>query len=222
VRVRVRGVVLAGLVFAFAGALRAQAATVGKTDAKVSFAFERPGLPVPKFTLVVDESGNGTYQAEDGAVPVDREFSLAGATIAKIFALVRSVQLTPEVCVGKAKNVADTGTKTLTFVAVGATSNCSYNYSESKEVQQLTAIFEGVAETMDEGRKLDQLHRYDRLGLDAEMIAFANEVSSGRALEMGTIAPCLRAIAEDPDVIERVRVRAVKLLALFRVDSASR
>ncbi len=65
---------------------------------------------------------------------------------------------------------------------------------------------------MDEGRRLEFLHRYDRLGLDAEMISLANEVQAGRAMELGTIAPTLDAIADDTAVMQRVRLRAEKLL----------
>ncbi len=65
---------------------------------------------------------------------------------------------------------------------------------------------------MDEGRKLEFLHRYDRLGLDAEMISFGQELTAGRALELGSISPTLAAIADDTAVIQRVRLRAQKML----------
>jgi hypothetical protein len=183
-------------------------------SAQVTFAFEHSGLPVPMFTLALGEDGAGTYKAEEGTEDFDRSFTVTAATAAKIFTLVRHVSLKPEVCASKAKNIADTGTKTLSYVAGATSANCTYNYSENKDVQQLTALFQGIAETMDEGRTLERLHRYDRLGLDAEMSSFADEVSAGRALELGTIAPCLRAIADDPQVIQRVRTRAAKFLAL--------
>jgi enoyl-CoA hydratase/carnithine racemase len=76
--------------------------------------------------------------------------------------------------------------------------------------------FLGIAYTMDEGRRLEFLHRYDRLGLDAEMILLAQEVDAGRALELGTIAPTLAAIADDEAVIQRVRTRAAKMLEQTR------
>jgi hypothetical protein len=89
---------------------------------------------------------------------------------------------------------------------------CVYNYSENKIVQSLTDIFLGIASTLDEGRKLEFLHRYDRLGLDAEINSFADEVKEGRAIELGTISPTLAAIADDTAVIQRVRLRAAKML----------
>jgi hypothetical protein len=70
----------------------------------------------------------------------------------------------------------------------------------------------GIAYTLDEGRRLEFLHRYDRLGLDAEMITLSQEVDAGRALELGTIAPTLAAIADDTAVLQRVRLRATRML----------
>jgi len=81
-------------------------------------------------------------------------------------------------------------------------------------VEALTQAFEGIAETMDMGRQLDYLHRYDRLGLDAAIRSLAEEVSAGRALEVGTIAPTLKSISEDAMVIQRVRAKADSLLTL--------
>jgi hypothetical protein len=188
----------------------------------VNFTFERVGLPVPKFSMELDKSGRGNYTADEGPPPDAHFFTISAKTAVKVFSLLADVRLSQEVCASKAKNVADTGAKTLTYSEDKTMTSCAYNHSENKDVQQLTAIFQGIAETMDEGRTLERLHRYDRLGLDAEMIAFSDEVSSGRALELGTIAPCLRSIADDVEVIQRVRTRAEKLLAMVPAEAASR
>jgi hypothetical protein len=100
-------------------------------------------------------------------------------------------------------------------------SSCTYDYTENKDVETLTGIFQGIAETLDEGRKLDYLHRYDRLGLDAEMESFSREVANGHAIELQTIADTLRSIADDPEVMQRVRTRANALLTLVPARTRS-
>src|SRR5205823_7571283 len=105
----------------------------------------------------------------------------------------------------KAKNIADTGKKTLTYTGPDGSGSCTYNYSENKTIDMLTNTFLAIAYTLDEGRRLEFLHRYDRLGLDAEMSLLLQEVGAGRALELGTIAPALAAIVDDTAVIQRVR-----------------
>jgi hypothetical protein len=220
-----RGATLAGVMLLTHGngkRLHAQTAPAARTDAGITFAFERAGLPVPKYSLSVNENGTGMYKATDGSANIESGFTITSGTATKVFALLRDVRLAPAVCDSKAKNIADTGTKTLTYVAGESSATCSYNFSENKYIEQLTAIFEGIAETLDEGRELERLHRFDRLGLDAEMISFSEEVAANRALEVATIGDTLRSIADDPQVIQRVRTRAEKLLAMAPVKAASR
>ena len=197
-----------------------------QTAAEVSFAFQRAGLQVPRFTLAVDQNGRGTYKgdqaepvvrgvlAQPATVAFEQKFELSSQTTRRIFALADELDHFNIACASKAKNVADTGTKTLTYIAPGTMLSCTYNYTENKGVNELTDLFLAIAETMDEGRTLDHLHRYDRLGLDAAMSYLTQEVSAGRALELGTIATTLRSIADDAEVIERVRMRARALLTL--------
>jgi len=203
-----------------------QAQRSSETAADVTFAFERAGQQVPRFILTVDQSGRGTYKgdqtepvvrgvlAQPATVAFEQRYELSSQTTRRIFALADELDHFNIACASKAKNVADTGTKTLTYIAPGTMLSCTYNYSENKGVNALSDLFMAIAETMDEGRALDHLHRYDRLGLDAAMSFLSKEVSDGHALELGTIATTLRSIADDAEVIERVRMRARALLTL--------
>jgi hypothetical protein len=196
-----------------------------KSAAEVSFQFDRKGLPVPQFTLRIREDGTGRYEADQGEIPatpnsmrgqaaqhIDRPINLTSATVTKIFKGARSLNHFNIECASKLKNIADTGKKTLTYTGADGSGSCIYNYSEIKPVDTLTNEFLAIAYTIDEGRRLDFLHRYDRLGLDAEMITFGQEYDAGRALELGTITPTLAAIAGDNALIQRVRLKAQKML----------
>jgi hypothetical protein len=192
---------------------------------EVSFQFDRTGLSVPRFTLRLREDGTGSYQADQAEIAatatsmrgqaaqhIDRPIKLTSGTVAKIFKEARAADHFNIECASKLKNIADTGKKTLTSTGAGGSGSCTYNYSENKSVDMLTSTFLAIAYTLDEGRKLEFLHRYDRLGLDAEMISFSQELEAGRALELGTISPALAAIVDDTAVIQRVRLRAQKML----------
>lgn len=200
-------------------------AASAKTQAEVSFQFDRTGLPVPHFILRLPDDGSGRYQADQAEIPatetsmrgqaaqhIDRPINLSKATVAKIFKAARALNHFNIECETKVKNIADTGKKTLSYTGADGSGSCTYNYSENKTVGVLTDTFLGIAYTIDEGRRLEFLHRYDRLGLDAEMISFEQELEAGRALELGTISPTLAAIADDTAVIQRVRLRAQKML----------
>ncbi len=213
---------------------RPAAAPGSGTKPQVVFAFERQGLAVPKYRFTIHSDGSAVYEGDalpvaiDGAVaagpaqPFRSEVDITPATADRIFALGRKLDRFNIACASRAKNIADTGTKTLSYTAPDGSGSCTYNYSENKDVQALTDIFLGMAETMNEGRELDFLRRYDRLGLDDAMTFLAQEVSAGRALEVGTIAASLRSIADDADVMQRVRARARTLLALVPAESEAR
>ena len=230
---RVAAGIAVSMLFASSSLLLAQDPPRATTTAhpQVSFSLERKGLPVPTYQFIVNQDVTGVYQgqeiAQSGGHGVSTEMTpqsfhramtLSTATTARIFSLARQLKHFNVTCAAKAKNIADTGTKTLTYSGPDGSGSCTYNYSENKDVQALTDIFQGIAETMDEGRELDRLHRYDRLGLDAAMSFLTQEVSAGRALEVGTIAASLRAITADPDVMERVRTRASALLSRSPAD----
>jgi hypothetical protein len=197
----------------------------GKPQAEVSFHFERIGLPVPKFTLTVKEDGTGRYEADQAEIPatlnsmrgqaaqhIDRSIVLTSGTVAKLFKDARMLNYFNLDCASKAKNIADTGKKTLSYSGPDGSGSCTYNYSENKTVETLTDRFQAIAYTMDEGRRFEFLHKYDRLGLDAEMISFSQEADAGRALELETIAPVLASLADDGALIQRVRLKARKML----------
>jgi hypothetical protein len=228
------GAVLIGCnAFAFAAQTGAPAADPSATKhAEVSFQFDRTGLPVPRFTLRIREDGTGSYQADQAETPatansmrgqaaqhIDRPINLTRGTVAKVFKAARAANYFNVECASKAKNIADTGKKTLTYTGADGSGSCTYNYSENKTIDTLTSTFQGISSTMDEGRRLEFLHKYDRLGLDAEMISLTEEAEAGRALELGTIAPTLAAIADDTAVIQRVRLRAQKMLEQIAAEN---
>ena len=195
--------------------------------AEVSFQFERVGLSVPKFSIIVYDDGTGSYKGETAAVssgrygasvqptagpPINRTIKLSPATTDSIFKTARGLDFFNIPCASKAKNIADTGKKTLTYSGSDGHGSCLFNYSENKGVAQLAEMFQAIAFTMDEGRKLDFMHRFDRLGLYSEIDALKREVEAKRALELGNISQSLLSIAQDEALMEKVRERAVALL----------
>ena len=120
----------------------------------------------------------------------------------------------PKGCETGSKKLAQTGKKTLTVRLAGKISTCSFNYSDDKRMQEAVNAFSGIDVTVEEAPRLAHLRRFDRLGLDAEIGSFLDAVKSGRAIELGNLAPMLRTLAGDGDLMERVRNRATDLLAM--------
>ena len=212
--------------FAFAApSTTPEAVSSAVKPAEVSFQFERMGVPVPRYTLRVNEDGTGSYEADEVQSPadkdsvqysspkhIDRTLKLTAPTVTKIFNAARDLGHFDLTCETKSKHIANTGVKTLSYRGADGAGSCTYNYSDNREVNALTDTFLFIAYTLDEGRRLEFLHRYDRLGLDEEMNGLVQAVKAGHALELDTIAPVLTAIAGDGAVMLRVRSQAARLL----------
>ncbi len=199
------------------------------TPESVTFTLDRHGLPVPSFDLKVNSDGSAIYHvfyppevpkfspyaATQAALPpteVTLHTMLTPATTARLFDQVRGTGGFRNGCASKAKNIADTGAKTLTYLSPAGKAECTFNYTEDKTIQALNNTFQSIALTLDEGRRLEEKHRFDRLALDPESYYLVKMVKEGRASELLTIAPILQSLVDDPQVLERVRSRAAKLL----------
>lgn len=185
-------------------------------------------MSVPEFNFVLDEDGSGIYSAKVMQLSQSRfsalngqpgqttafstRFTLPPQKTAKIFDAVRDAGYLAKDCASKAKNIADTGAKTLTYDGPSGTGRCVYNYTTEKYVVALTTIFEGMSLTFESGRRLAHDQRYDRLGLDQEMNALVEALKDGRADAPELIAPELRSLVEDEQVMQRVRRNATILL----------
>lgn len=186
------------------------------TADEVAFERDWPAQLVPYFRVVVRGDGSGTVamsresSSEAGGATAIR---VSIATRDKLFA-VEPVIAGPKGCETGPKKLAQTGKKTVTLRRDGKVLTCTFNYSDDKRMQEAVSDFGAIELTLEEGPKLAHLHRYDRLGLDAEVNAFLEAVKSGRAIELGNISDVLRTLAGDGDVMERVRNRATDLLAM--------
>lgn len=108
--------------------------------------------------------------------------------------------------------VASTGKKTLTYADRDRHFETSYDYSENNAIQEATNIFEGISHTIEHGRKLQFLRRFDKLGLEDELKSMENEVANHSLAELQIIAPTLENIANDPAILNIARQRAKRLL----------
>jgi hypothetical protein len=89
-----------------------------------------------------------------------------------------------------------------------------YNYSSLEAIQQLTALFQNVAGTLDYGRRLAYYHRYQKLALDEELKRMVGEARNNQLSEIQGVAPVLQEIVEDTSVMNLVRARAKELLEM--------
>ena len=208
------GFVLLLWMFSAVGVGRAQVPLT--TADEISFERDWPAQTTPFYRVVVrvDASGSVTMSREvaaDGSGVT--AIHVSSETRDKLFA-VEPVLAGSKGCETGSKKLAQTGKKTLTMRREGKVLTCTFNYSDDKRMQEAVNDFAAIEVTMEEGPKLTHLRRFDRLGLDAEVGSFLDAVKGGRAIELGNIAPVLRTLAGDGELMERVRNRATDLLAM--------
>ena len=209
-----------GLALALCVAAQAQA------PATVTFHFEDPRMQPAKYTITLHEDGTGHFHAEGGstspddtaALPSegqDRPIQATADTVAHIFAVARAKKFFNIACENGDAHVAFTGKKELGYQGADGHGGCFYNYSKDPKIDWLTTEMQGIAATLEEGRRLEIEHEHGRLSLDAELETLENMAQNGQALELGNIAPTLLAIVKDDAVLQRAQKRARHLLAII-------
>ncbi|MFL6429774.1 MAG: hypothetical protein ACJ71S_16125 [Acidobacteriaceae bacterium] len=200
-------------------------ASQAQPPATVTFHFENPQLQPGKYTITLHEDGNGRFQAEAGpnapddtaALPSegqDRPIQAIAPTIQHIFAIARAKKFFNIACESADVHTAFTGKKELGYQGADGHGGCSYNYSKDPKIEWLTTEMEGIAATLEEGRRLEIEHEHGRLSLDAELETLETMAQNGQALELQNIAQTLLAIVKDEAVLQRAQKRARHLLAI--------
>lgn len=201
----------------------------------VTFTVDFPGANPSHYVITVDHDAHGTYssngqmsagsssasspsdddsaRATPAAPDAPLDFTVPDNVRDQIFNLAqRTHYFSGKIDSGR-KNIANTGTKTLTYKDGQHQSEATYNYSTSVPVEQLTAIFQGLSETLEFGRRLTFFHKYQKLALDDDLKRMEEMQRSNSLGDMQAIAPVLKAIADDQSVMNVARARALRLLA---------
>lgn len=174
------------------------------------------------YTITVQSSGQASYvsrnptkaDANQSADPdFTLDFTLSPATRDRLFSLARAADYFHGDFAYRKHAVATTGKKTLTYADPTRHFQTTYDYSQNPTIEDVTRIFQGVSNTIEHGRKLQFLRRFDKLGLDQELKGMEELAQNGYMIEIQIIAATLQNIANDPAVMNIARQRAQHLLS---------
>lgn len=177
-----------------------------------------------EYTIRVTSMGSARYLSRNPTQPPDAngerdedyvtEFTMSEPNRKKIFTLAEQAKFFDGQFDYTKHAIASTGKKTLSYADSAHQFQTTYNWSENAAIDQLTKIFSGISNTIEHGRKLQFLRRFDRLGLEAELKAMEHLAEGQDLAEVQIIAPILENIANDSAVLNIARQRARRLLAL--------
>ncbi len=221
-RLRSTSMFCAGLVLLAVLALRAQSTQTDQNPRIPTISYDRmwEAYTPQNVDITVQAAGRAKYISRNPLKPPDTkdanpdytiEFTMSSRNRDKLFHDAKDTNYFQGDFSFKKHAVASTGKKTLTYADQDRHFETSFDYSDNKAIQEISSIFEGISATVEHGRKLQYLHRFDKLGLEDELKGMENE---GQNLaELQIIAPALESIANDPAVLNIARQRAKRLLA---------
>ncbi len=194
----------------------------------VTFRLEMPTFDPTYYGIAVETSGRAAYVSEPQVTPDSApgepyivKFTMSAPTRERVFELAREANFLRGDFDYKKGKIANTGAKTLSYADGERCNQTTYNFSENQAIQQLTTIFQDISNTVEFGRRLEYLHRFDRLGLDAELKSMEENAKSNNLAELQAIEPVLRSIAGDYAVMNLARARAQRLLARIPQQSGA-
>ncbi len=188
-------------------------------QSSVQFSFDWPqGIPWQKYTIEVQMDGkshfDGTPHDETNDTdPVQQDFTMSEANRLKVFELTQRLDYFRGDYDSHLKHIARTGEKTLQYRSPQMKGSTTYNWSQNADIQELTKFFQGVAITIDYGRILAFQYRFDKLGMDKRLKELEDLEADHQVEELGIIAPILRKIATDTNLMNISRDSARRLLA---------
>jgi hypothetical protein len=177
------------------------------------------------YTITMDANGKSQYVSRsptrlpEGSDEPESdyrlEFTMSAANRDRILQLTRELNYFNGSFDYTQHKVANTGKKTLTYTDPARTFHTTYNFSENKSIEEITRIFQGISNTVEHGRKLQFMKRFDKLALATELQALETMSQSNYLSEVQIIAPILKNIANDPTVLHLARQSASRLLIVL-------
>ena len=196
----------------------------------VTFTFEWSSVEPHRYIISVDSSGNAVYRSwtadsaagQSGAGdPYVLKLAVSAAARDRIFTVAGQLNYFNGDYEYHKRRIAWTGEKTLAYADADKQYVTRYNWSENAGIGALTALFQGISATLECGRRLERLHRFDRLGLDEELKSLERLTAEHQAAELQLIAPILEQLAQDPSVLNIARQRARHILQMAGVPPAA-
>lgn len=198
----------------------ALSACAQQTLPTIVFTMDFPGSEPSQYAVSISADGHGSYDS-NGKLMADSDpanrfqltFTVSPATSRRIFELAKRARYFDGDIASSKKGLAFIGSKTLTYKDSQKTTRATYNYSTVPAIQDLTALFQSLSNSLEFGRRLDYELQYQKLALDEELKKMEEIAKEGDLGDLSAIAPVLQRIAEDQSLLNVVRARAQRLLA---------
>ncbi len=210
-------VTLAVLIWAALPAIpisQAQASKNTASSATITFTLDFPHSDPEHYSIRVEVSGQARYECAPEGEAYTAEFDVSPGNRIKIFDLAKQARYFAGNVDSGNRKLAFTGTKILSYHDGERDYTARYDYSKLPSVQQLTALFQSMAATLEFGRHVIYYHRYQKLALYDELKQMDDQARANQLSEIQAVVPILEEIVDDSSVINVVRARARDLIQM--------
>ena len=182
---------------------------------RVIFTKEFPGSSPAYYSVTVWEDGRAIYRtAPDDESPV--KFQISADSAGRIFQLAEKLDWFKDRKLDSGRKVAFMGKKTFAYTKSDNTNaprtEASFNHTEVPEALELASLFERTSQTNEHLIRLQNMIRFDRLGVVKELLQIETDLDSGRLLGAGQLTPVLEKIQKDRSLVNVAQERAVQIL----------
>ena len=115
-----------------------------------------------------------------------------------------------------AAKVAFTGAKTFRYESDSARYEVKFNYTADPDGRALTVWFEKISETMQRMAGLETAAKFDKLGVDREVLLLQAALEGKRLAGAKQLLPLLDRVAANQTVMNRARERAASMAEAIR------
>ena len=198
--------------------MRTDQTKAAESGPTVIFTKDFPGSSPAYYSITVRETGEAVYRTDpNDEAPV--EFRLPSDAASEIFSLARKLNRFQDVALEANRRVANMGKKTLEYRDGAAHSAASYNHTEVPEAVALTALFERISQTQQHTLRLQNLIRFDRLGVVKALLQLEIDLDQGRLLGADQLVPILEQIQKNRALVQVAQGRASQILAKIQAAS---
>lgn len=197
------------------GVLPSPALPTQRTDGPATLTYTKVMKgSLPEFTSVtVDQNGDGTYDGRQlNEPPKPRALKLSAETTATLFQMAGALDDFHSLKLESKKNVANLGMKTFIYRHNGQENKVQFNYTGNKRAQDLTTVFEGIADVEQHIGTLEYSSRYDVLGLPSVLTRIEIDLDNKELVDPELMVPILKKIAGDSQYLHIAQVRAKDII----------
>jgi hypothetical protein len=187
--------------------------TVQAPFMRFTYCREMPRGLYEKQCLALTPDGAGESQLKRrGSDQVQGTFTLSPSGRTKFLSVIASTSNLED---GKnyetKKKVADLGRKHLSLEMPSGTREADFNYSDLKEVNALSAFFDGLLNQQTMTLDLENAIRYERLSVPERLNQLDSELKASRIGDPEGLIPLLDKIIQDQRVLEYARQHAEQI-----------